>query len=389
MFRKIIILVALLFFFAFLPSNVSAKILTNEKGTVSIPSTEVVDDDLFVAAKSVEINGTINHDVFIGAEDVWINGTINGNLHVGAGNVNISGAVKGNVYIGAGQINISDSKIEGSLLVGTNIINIDDRSSVAGSILIGAGTANISSSIGRNLYIGAGNIEIDSVIGGEGRIAGGKMHIGKNTKIAGDFYYIEDTNQQNIYISDEATVAGQIYKKEYRKSETKNVDLPNVDKKIFSGVKGFLTLASFMGALLVGYVSYRLFFKHLNISSEILTKSFWKSLGVGFAVAVCLFPLLLLLAITGIGIPLAGMLFILSIIYMYLAKIVVGFALGQFLARKFKWEKLPKFALLAIGLLLIYVIKSVSIIGFFVSLLVLCSGLGSQLLKIFSKEENT
>jgi len=44
-----------------------AKVIVQEKGTVNIAKEEVLDDDLFIGADTVNIEGTVNGDVFIGA----------------------------------------------------------------------------------------------------------------------------------------------------------------------------------------------------------------------------------------------------------------------------------------------------------------------------------
>ena len=98
--RKILtsVLVFVFIFFAFSGAKVSAKAITSENGNVTIAKTEIINDDLFIGAQSVEIDGTVNGDVFIGAQTISITGTINGNLHVGGNNIDISGKIKGNVY---------------------------------------------------------------------------------------------------------------------------------------------------------------------------------------------------------------------------------------------------------------------------------------------------
>ena len=80
--RKIFtsLLVFVFAFFVLSISPVSAKIITDQAGSVVVGKSEVVNDDLFVGAQAVEIAGTINGDVFIGAQTVKVIGIINGNL---------------------------------------------------------------------------------------------------------------------------------------------------------------------------------------------------------------------------------------------------------------------------------------------------------------------
>ncbi len=389
--RKIFtsLLIFIFVFFIFSVTNVSAKVIADENGTVTVAKTEIINDDLFIGAKSAEIDGTINGDVFVGAETVRINGTINGNLHVGAGTVNLGGTVKGNAYIGASQVNVSGLKIEGSLLVGSGSLNVDKDSSVGGSIIAGVGTSTFSSPVKRNMYIGAGSVYINSTIGGEVRIGAGNISIGSNTKIAKDLYYATGGKDQGeINISDMATVSGAIHKSEYKFANQKDIDTVKKElPAVFNTAKLFFAIISFIGALIIGYLYLRFFGKQAKSAVELISKSFWKSLGVGLLIMLGTAPVLLVLLITAVGIPLAGMAFLLLMIYMYLAKIVVGIAFGSWLSRKFNWKNISPFAVFAFGLFAIYVLKGLPFIGIFVSFVVIWSGLGALTLRMFSKSD--
>ena len=110
------LIIFILAFFVFFPAEVSAKVITKENGDVNVAKTEVVNDDLFIGAQTVGIDGVVNGDVFIGAQTVKITGIINGSLHVGANTVDISGKIKGNVYTGAQNVLVNGGEIGGSLL---------------------------------------------------------------------------------------------------------------------------------------------------------------------------------------------------------------------------------------------------------------------------------
>jgi len=384
--RVLVTLLVLVFaFLTFSVTKVDAKVISDEKGTVSIAKTEVVNDDLFIGAKSVEIDGTINGDLYVGAETVRVSGIINGNLHIGASTVNLDGVVNGNAYVGAGQINVIGSKIGGSLLVGGGSVNIDKNSLVGGSILAGAGTLTISSPVKRNVYVGAGSAYIDSAIGGEVRVGAGNISIGGDTKIAKDLYYSIGNDSGEVSISNAATIAGVIHKSEYKYMNQKNIEAAkNKLPGVFNSIRFAFKIISFAGALIVGFLYYKLFEKHFKQSADLISKSFWKALGVGFLVTVAFIPGLVILMITVIGVPLAGLAFLFLLLYSYLAKIVVGLCFGNWLSDKFKW-KISTLGSFAIGLLLIYVIETIPFIGFLTGFVVLWSGLGALTIRMFSK----
>jgi hypothetical protein len=107
-------------------------------------------------------------------------------------------------------------------------------------------------------------------------------------------------------------------------------------------------------------------------------------MGVGFLVTIAAIPGVILLLITVVGIPLAGLVLFMLLIYGYLAKVVVGYALGRWMSAKFNWKMTP-YTEFALGLLIIYIIKLIPVVGFLAGLIVFWIGLGALTLKVFSK----
>lgn len=355
-------------FFVFSVGSVSAKVLTSQNGEVVVAKDEIINDDLFVGAQTVQIDGTVNGDVFIGAQTTKITGVINGNLHVGANTIDLSGTVRGNVYAGAQSIFVSGSSIGGSLLIGAGTINVDKDSQIGGSIIAGAGVLSIDSQIKRSVYAGTENLTI-----------------GADALIGKDLYYASgDKNHTNI--SNKAKVTGSVYKSEVDTMKA-NAKVEAAKKNVpqaLNAAKVFTTLISLVGALVVGFLYMKFFNKSFVDASETVSRSFWKSLGIGFLVTIAFIPGIIVLLMTIIGIPVAGLSILIMLLYTYLAKIVVGSALGKWVSAKFNWRT-SEYGVFALGLLVIYVLKSIPFLGFLTGLVVLWSGLGALTLQIFSK----
>jgi hypothetical protein len=95
-------------------------------------------------------------------------------------------------------------------------------------------------------------------------------------------------------------------------------------------------------------------------------------------------PGLIVMILTIIGIPVAGLSILLLILYGCLAKIVVGSAMGNLIVKKFNW-KVNSFWTFALGLLIVYLLKIIPVAGIFVSMAVSWIGLGAIALHVFSK----
>ena len=363
-------LVVLVSLFVFSVGRVSAKMIANESGAVNVGKTEVINDDLFIGAQTVEIAGTVNGDVFIGAQTVKISGIINGSLHIGANTIDLGGKISGNVYAGGQSILLNGSTIGGSVMFGGATVNIDKASSIGGSVMAGAGAISIDSNVKRSVYAGAGSITI-----------------GDSARIGKDLYYSSGDVQNGAKISTSAKILGNVYKSEVKPTQT-NMDLDSIKKQapaMLSVAKMVATLISFAGALIVGLLYFKLFNKHFTQSAGMVSKSLWKCFGIGFLVTIAFLPGLILLLITIIGIPVAGLGLLMFSLYSYLAKIVVGLAFGNWITGKFKW-KVSAFWAFAIGLFVLEILKIIPIGGFIVGLIILWLGLGALTLKIFSTD---
>jgi len=375
--KKIFVIILSFFLLLSVSSGVTyAKTLYQDKGTVSVAKAEVINDDLFAGGENVDLQGTVNGDVFIGAGTVNVRGKVNGNLHIGAGTVRLGGPVSGNVYIGSGEVSVQGAKIGGSLLVGTGTLTIDKESSIGGSLLVGSGTINNRAPIGRNAMLGAGMINLDSAVGGEAKLGGGKIDLGPETNIARDLTYTFD-EANNFTMSEGATVGGQI-----KRIDAKT--MPKFDQRAkgnalnkFHSAKIGWNIISFVGALIIGFLLIKLLPKAPNEVSKQIGSSFFSNIGVGFLVSVLALPALILMAITVVGLPLAAITFALLLITLYFSKLVVGLWAGNFISEKFGWKKMSFYASFTLGLLVVYLLKSLPFIGFFISLVVTLTGLGA------------
>ncbi|MEW5869963.1 MAG: hypothetical protein AB1894_11850 [Chloroflexota bacterium] len=67
-----------------------------------IEAGEIIDDDLFISAETVVVDGTVNGDLFINSSTATVNGVVNGNLIVNSAILTLNGSVN-NSLVFAGQ----------------------------------------------------------------------------------------------------------------------------------------------------------------------------------------------------------------------------------------------------------------------------------------------
>lgn len=376
--KKYIFFILLLTTFLVFPKPTLAKVIMQEKGIVAIPSTETIDDDLFIGAESIDIAGTVTGSVFAGAGMGDIKGNIKGDLVIGIGNANISGEINGDLYLGGGDITLTNAKIDGNVIVGAGNLMIDSTSVIGGSLIAGAGNIKNSAPVGRNVVIGAGSIYLDSTVGKEARLGGGNIELGPHAAIKDNLTYTLGENESSLKQAQSATIGGTVSRYTPPVDTSRDMAKAKQDFARMGGMaqRGWLVI-SFLGSLLVGFIILKLFPKTSGEISDELSKSLTSSIGIGFLMVIAILPILLILAITVIGLPLAGILVLLFGLELHLAKLASSYALGRFVARQFNWNKIGLYGAFSIGLAIFFILRAIPGIGWITSILFTWAGLGS------------
>ena len=343
-------------------TKAEAKVAIEKNGPYTLGAGEVVNDDLFVGADTADIAGTVL-----------------GNLYVGAGSVSVTGTVKGDVFVGAGSVNIAGAHLAGSVHLGAGQVTIDKNTTIGGSLLAGAGTFDDEAAVGRNLFVGAGNLTINGRVGKEARLAGGKIALGPATVVAGDLTYVMG-NDASIAESPTATIAGTVTKMERPAvAADKGKAIATELVKYKDTVGHTLALIGYLSALLMGLLMLKLFPKPSRVVADATRHNILRNLGIGFLACLVIVPGFFILLFTVLAAPLALLSVALFLTCFYLAKLVVGYALGFWAVEKLGWKKQSAYLVFAIGFTLFTVIRMVPVGGGLVNVLAVLVGLGALL----------
>lgn len=375
---KNFVLLSLLALALFFPTQASAKVMMQEKGTINIGASETIDDDLFVGAENIDFTGTVTGSVFAGSGMADIGGNIKGDLVLGTGKANLSGVIGGDLYLGAGDVVLTKVVVGGNVIVGAGNVLIDKESKIGGSLIAGAGSVRNSASIGRSAMVGAGDLFLNSKVGKEARLGGGNIELGSLASISGNLTYALSEDSSTLRQDPDSTVAGTISRYMPPVDAKKDMYKAKADFAKFGLVarNGWLMI-SFLGSLLVGFLLLKLFPRtSLGLSSQ-LSNSLLPSFGAGFLIIIASVPVFLVLALTIIGIPVLGLLIPLFCVELHLAKLVSSYALGRFIAGQFNWSKMGVYANFLVGLIIFYFLRAIPGIGAVTSMLFTWTGLGA------------
>lgn len=137
-------------------------------GTVVIGPDEVIDDDLFVSAGRVEVNGTVTGDLIAAGSTVIVNGRVGGSLAMGGQLLTMNGTVGGSVYAGGYALTLGpDAEIGRNLAFGGFSLSTEDGSAVGRGLYAGNYQSILRGDVAGEARVAAGALELDGKVGGD------------------------------------------------------------------------------------------------------------------------------------------------------------------------------------------------------------------------------
>ena len=404
---------------------------------VVIEEGEVIEDDLYVSAQEVVIDGVVKGDLVATGARVLVNGSVEGDLFAAAREIAINGSVGGDAWVAgqsiivrgsvaddlraAGMVITLDegSSVGDELLAGSYAIELRPGSEIAGEARWGSGVALLAGKIGGNLLGEAGAVEISGHVGGDAKVtvtekgkggpppaffafAGGLpvpsvpagLHVTDEARIEGSLTYV---SAEEADISPAARIAGGVSREEPEVPVAKKPAKPGIGSpRWFLGrLQGFLSL------LAVGFLLAWLAPRHLERAVETLKAKPLPSFGWGIVIAVSvpaaglIFAALIVIVgvlvsalLGGLGgvIILGGLILdealftLLFIGVAYVSKVITGLWAGRaILGRIWPSQAGAFFGPIAAGVLAFVVLNSIPYLGVLVWLLAVLPGLGATL----------
>jgi len=373
-----VLVIGLAFSFLFVPVIRGAVVTTTgEERVAAVPKNQVVNDDLFITGQEVLVEGTVNGDVYAAGGMVRIRGTVNGDVLAAGGNVEISGKITQDIRAAGGNVRIDEAQVGDSVTVVGGNISIDKETKIGGGLVFGGGSIDSQANVGRGITGGGGAVTLDGIVAKDIQVGAGALTLGSGAKVNGDLIYSSEEEPRFV---GEATVSGKIRKvipsQLSLAKELRPQYIRNVGQGIFRGLTIGFRIWSYFAALIVGLVILKLFPKESQIVAETVEKKLFSSLGWGFLIFLLAGPAFILGMVTLVGIPLTLILFMLLLIDLYIAKVFIGLAIGNWLGRILN-QKVHVYVSFAVGLAVYTLLHTARYIGFFVEVVGCLAGLGA------------
>jgi cytoskeletal protein CcmA (bactofilin family) len=236
--------------------------------SVNVAAGETIDDDMYVGAGTVTIDGTVDGDLTVGGGTVTVGGEVTGSLNVGGGTVDVTGTIGGAVLVAGGTVRIA-ADVGRDVVVAGGTVTIDPGAMVGGDVAGGAGTLTISGEVGGDVLGGAGTLDIGGTVHGSLDVTSDSLRILPTAVVGGD---VEYTSAQEAAIAPEAQIGG----------EVRRHDPPPGPAATGMGDNPILAfLGLLLGMLVFGYALLLVRPRLLYGSSAELRTRPWVSLGIG------------------------------------------------------------------------------------------------------------
>lgn len=336
---------------------------------VDISNSGVIDETLFTSGRTIDINTTVNGDIFCAGQNVTIGGTVNGDIMCAAQTLTINGTVNGDVRLAGQTVNIN-STITGNASIGSQSFTLSSGAKIQGDLSIGTSDSTLNGSIGRDLAVGGASVTISDRVGRNIYGSMDRLRLTSNAKVEGNITY---TSQNELSKASGAVVGGKIDQR-----------IPPKESKADSRglfAVSFGWFAYCLMAMLFAALAFALLFpRFLHRSSERTFDQPLKTLAVGFLANLAVPVLLVVLAITVVGIPLAAAVGLLWLVILMTSGVFFAYFLGRLMYRRSNHVLL----VILIGTTTLVILHFIPIIGFLAFLATTWFGTGMLLIELYS-----
>ncbi len=304
-----------------LPLAAQAAEIRTEPGGLTIGPGQTVDDDIYAAGQTVNIQGTVNGSVFAAGSNSTISGVVNGDVFTGGNTTSITGQVHGNLYIGGGTVVLA-GPVGKDLFAFGGSVEVQPGASVARDAFVNGGNVNLAGSVGRNLNINAEQVTLAGSVGGNVTGSASRLRITPDAAIKGNLAYT------STYAADVApgAVAGTV---------TTATRPPAEQPSVIAA--GFGWLRTVIGLFALGLLLILLAPKFTKRASDKIGVSPWISLGSGVALLVAV-PFVAVLALI-IGAFIGGWWLALGLLAVYALALPIGYVLASLFVAGFIAER--------------------------------------------------
>lgn len=332
--------------------------------------------DQFTAGQSAQIDAPVARDVFAAGYDVTVRAPVSGDAHLAGFNVAQSADVAGDLYAAGFSVSLT-GKVGGDITAMGNTVSVTSLQPIAGNVRIAGQTVTVSSEIGGSALITAQTATLGSPVKGDLSFVGENLAFGPGARVDGTVT-IHAPREIAVPVSVAAADRvkfEQLVAPDYASEAGKTAE--HAVRGIWPAVWG--TGLWWLLLLVIGVVVITLLPRLTqSLQSTGATRPL-RRVGLGlvtFAAVVGLVPVLVLTILGIFLVPFALVFVVLACALAYLAGI---YLLGVRIARALTSvdTNLKRVGVLAVSIVVMGLLGMIPVIGWLLTLVVLCFGFGA------------
>lgn len=335
----------------------------------TVASDETVNSSLYATGRTIDIAGTIDGDVYCAGLNVTISGTVRGDILCAGQTIAISGNVQGDVRLIGQTANVS-GQIAGSASVAASAFSLSSTARVGEDLSAAANDLVLNGQIGRDAALAGATASVNGRIGRNVNAGIENLQLYGQAQIGGGLYY---TSANEAALDEGARVAGETKRSEPK--QRKGLFEPPYVSRF-----GFVVYL-IISLLIVSLALVLLFPGVIHETTSIAVAAPLKVLLTGFVASLAVPVIILILAITVLGVPLALLLLLIWLVILFLA----GPFFGYYIGRLFLREQTNPFFIMALGSFVLLLFLFIPIIGFVVWLAAMWMGSGMLLQELMRR----
>lgn len=340
----------------------------------------VIAGDYFGAGSNLAPGEAVEGDAFIAGGQVALQMHVGGDAVISGATVAISAPISDDLYATGGSV-LLESAVDGNARLAGADVEIAKNGSVAGKATIAARSVHVLGKVGRQLVAFGDTVRIDGQVAGNVNVVARRLEIGPNARINGKLTH---RGPADPVIDAGAVIGG---------------GTNHLDFDFGGGFAPFSRLATWtlaiaftLGLFILGWIAIVMAPLATARGGMMVRQRQFASLGFGL-LATLLMPLLIVvLAMTVVGIPVAFVLALgwpLLLIFGYLTGVMsVTDAIAGATPRKLPGNGLRIFVLF-LGLVAMLAFCAVPIIGWLLGMLLTLAGVGSLVLHAAGSRADT
>ena len=332
--------------------------------------------DQFAAGQSAAVDTPVARDAFAAGYDVAIRGPVSGDAHLAGFNVSQSADVAGDVYAAGFSVAVSGN-VGGDITAMGNSVSVTSPGAVGGNLRLAAQTVTVSAEVAGAALVTAQTLNLSSPVKGDLSFFGETIVFGPNARVDGIL-----TIHAPEQVAVPASVAApdrvrfeQLVSPDYAAEAGKTAE--HVVRSVWPAV--WATGLWWLLLFVVGLSFITLAPKLTDALRSAAAARPFRRLGIGlisFAAVVGLVPVLALTIVGVILIPFAVLFVFVACALAYLAgAYLLAIRIAQ--AMVAVESNLRRIAVLAVAIVVFGLLGMIPVIGWIVTLLILCFGFGA------------